>query len=210
MGPGPDDRPLYIAGAGGVGRETYDAALAAGIPVAAFLDDGKAGCKTRGLPTLAPAEAEPGGWFVIGIASPAVRRRLADLLAGRGLTPVTVLHPRAVIGPETELGEGCIALANAHVSSSIRLGRHSQVHYNATVGHDAVLGDRVTVYPGANVSGSVLLEDDVTVGSNAVVLQGLTVGRGAFVGAGAVVTKDVAAGQTVVGAPARPLPPKAR
>jgi sugar O-acyltransferase (sialic acid O-acetyltransferase NeuD family) len=196
---------LCIAGAGGVGREAYDAALVAGVAVRAFLDDRLSGTVVRGLPVLAPADAPAGASYLIGIADPHVRRRLARLLDERGLVPVTVIHPRAIIGPDTTLGTGCLVLGGAHVSSSIRIGDHAQVQYNATVGHDAVLADRVTVYPGANVSGSVFLDEDVTVGSNAVVLQGLKVGRGAFVGAGAVVTRDVAAGLVVVGAPARPL-----
>jgi acetyltransferase-like isoleucine patch superfamily enzyme len=95
-------------------------------------------------------------------------------------------------------------MAGAHVSSSVRLGAHTQVQYNATVGHNAVLADFVTVYPGANVAGTVHLEEGVTVGSNAAVLQNLRVGRGTFVGAGAVVTHDAGEGLVMVGVPARP------
>lgn len=196
---------LYIAGAGGVGRETYDAALAAGLAVAAFLDDGLKGSVVRDLSVLAPEEAPEGSDYIIGIASPAARRRLVALLEKRGLLPAAVIHPRSIVGPESPTGAGCLILGGAHVSSSVKIGDHVQVHYNATVGHDAVLGDRVTIYPGANVSGSVLLDEDVTVGSNAVVLQGLKVGKGTFVGAGAVVTRDLGPGLVVVGAPARPL-----
>lgn len=195
---------LYVAGAGGVGREVLDIALAAGIEVTAFLDDVLAGAEVRGRPVLAPAEVPAGAEYVIGIAAPAVRQRLAYLLDSRGLTPQTLVHPRAVVAPETHLGPGCLVFANAHVSSSVRIGAHSQVQYNATVGHDTVAYERVAIFPGANVSGSVVLEADVTIGSGAIVLQGRRVGAGAFVGAGAVVTRDVAAGVVVSGVPARP------
>lgn len=195
---------LYVVGAGGTGRETLDVALAAGVDVTAFLDERLAGSVVRGLPVLARSDPVAGSGYVIGIADPVVRRRLAAYLDGQGLVAVTLVHPRAVVGPETTLGPGCVVMAGAHVSSSVGLGAHVQVQYNATVGHDAGLADYVTVYPGANVAGAVRLDEDVTVGSNAVVLQNLHIGRGTFVGAGAVVTHDVGEGLVVVGAPARP------
>ncbi|BCW20189.1 transferase [Arthrobacter sp. NtRootA9] len=203
---------LYIAGAGGFGRETYDAFLA-GLAVSGsahssdsgvwFLDDNLAGDMVRGVRVIAPAEALQGHRFTVGIADPAVRRRFAESLKGRGLEATEVRHPTAVIGPDTKIGAGCVFLANCHVSSTVAIGDFVQVNYNATVGHDAVLKDYVTVLPGANVSGSVILEEGVTVGSGAVVIQGLRVGAGSLIGAGSVVTKDVPANSIVKGVPGR-------
>lgn len=202
---------VSIIGAGGFGRETYDALLeqsemmeAAGHPELSvqFADDAKQGSKVRGLNVSAPAEVTGGG-FVVGIANPHVRKRFAMDMSQRGLSPLTVIHPRSVIGLETTVGGGSVILANSHISSDVTIGEHVHINYNATVGHDCIISDYVTILPGANVSGSVRLMESVTIGAGAVVLQGLTIGEGATVGAGAVVTKDISAGTTVKGVPAR-------
>lgn len=138
---------VYVAGAGGTGRETLDVALAVGLVVCAFVDEVKAGDQFRGLPVLNTDGARPGAGYVVGIADPAVRRRIALDLEGRALHPVTLVHPRAVVGPETILGAGSVVMANAHVSSSVHIGAHVQIQYNATVGHESELDDFVTVYP---------------------------------------------------------------
>jgi len=204
---------LYIAGAGGFGRETLDALRAAGAGrggVGAdsggvtFLDDHPAAAEVCGVPVCRPDQATAGA-FVVAIANPQVRRRMAGALLGRGLAPAQVVHPRAVVSAGAAIGPGCVILANAFVSTGAVLGAHVHVNYNATVGHDTVAGDYVTVLPGANVAGTVMLGPDVTVGSNACVLPGLRVGSGVTVGAGAVVTRDQPDGVVVVGVPARPL-----
>jgi sugar O-acyltransferase (sialic acid O-acetyltransferase NeuD family) len=198
---------LYIAGAGGFGRETLDALRASphASPVE-FLDDHLDRATVDGVPVRRPAQAGPGA-FVVAIADPLARQRIAHQLQERGLTPASVIHPRAVISPGAVLGPGCVVLANSFISTGTTLGAHVQVNYNATIGHDAVLGDFVTVLPGGCVAGAVTLQARVTVGSNACVLQGLTIGAAATVGAGAVVTKDQPPGTVVAGVPARPLSP---
>ena len=198
------DGALFVVGAGGAGREALDIAIACGRDVIAFLDEYRAGEKVRDRVVLPPEEAPAGASYVIAIAAATVRARLAATLTDAGLDAGQLVHPRAVIGPETALGMGFLAHANVLVSSEVSVGAHCQVHYNATIGHDCVLGDHVTVLPGANVAGTVVLGAGVLVGSGAVVLQGLVVGDGAVIGAGAVVTRDVPPGAVVVGSPARP------
>jgi sugar O-acyltransferase (sialic acid O-acetyltransferase NeuD family) len=196
---------LVIVGAGGLGRECLDTALALELSVRCFIDDHRAGEQIRGLPVVTPADLGARCAYLVGIADPVARRRLSTQLDELGWNAVTLVHPTATVAPETSIGAGSLVMGGAYISSSVAIGQHSQVQYTATVGHDSTLGDHVTVLPGANVSGSVTIEEDATVGSGAVVLQGRRVGAGAFVGAGAVVTRDVAPGEVVVGSPARPL-----
>ena len=143
-------------------------ALAAGVAVTAFLDDRLAGQRIRERPVLAPADAPKGAHFAVAIAEPHARRSLSAKLEGLGLTPMSLVHPRAVVAPATVLGGGNLVQANTYVSSSVHTGAHCQIHYNATVGHDTVLDDFVSVFPGANVAGSVRLGAGSTIGSNAV------------------------------------------
>ena len=196
---------LWIAGAGGVGREALDVALACGIEVAGFIDDRTAGGDVRGLRVVAPDYVPAGRSFLVAIGDPSARLDVAGRLAGLGHTPTSLVHPHAIVGPLTEIGDGCLVSGGAHVSSSVTIEPHCQVHYNATIGHDSVLEPGATVLPGANVAGAVRLSRATTIGSGAIVLQGLTVGERAIVGAGAVVTKDVPAGVTVIGNPARAI-----
>lgn len=196
---------LFVVGCGGVGREALDVAIASGVDVDGFIDDHHAGETVRGLPVVLPEQVPTGAGYHLGLADPVARRRLTTELEQRGLHATTLIHPRSVIAPETTIGDGCLVMAGAHVSSSVTMGRHVQVQYNATVGHDTRLDDYVVVLPGANVSGTVHLGAGSTVGTGACVLQGRHVGVDAFVGAGAVVTKDVPDATTVVGVPAHVL-----
>ncbi len=196
---------LYIVGAGGLGRETLDVALALELPVRGFLDDALAGASVRGVTVYPPETVPTEATFVIGIADAHVRRRLGRVMEAHGARPRVLVHPRATIAGETTLAAGCLVLAGVYISTGVTLSKHVQVHYNATIGHDSVLEPYVTVLPGANVSGAVRLSEGATIGANACVLQGVTVGTAAMVGAGAVVTTDVGEGSVVAGVPARPI-----
>ncbi len=106
------------------------------------------------------------------------------------------IHPGAVIGDGVFIDHGM----------------------GVVIGETAVVGDNVTLYQGVTLGGISLdpgkrhptIEDDVIIGAGAAVLGPFAVGRGARVGSNAVVLHAVAAGDTVVGIPARSAAAKRR
>lgn len=141
----------------------------------------------------------------VGGGRGAERLALQQQLQDQGIRPLTVVHPRAFVARDAELGPGSQILAMAAVCASARLGRAVIVNTSASVDHDCTLGDGAHIGPGACLAGEVRVEEHVFIGTGAVVLPRLTIGRGAIVGAGAVVIHDVAPGATVVGNPAEPI-----
>ena len=78
------------------------------------------------------------------------------------------------------------------------------------IGSEVVIGADVTIYQNvtlgrahADEGSNPVIKDGVTLYAGAMVIGAVTIGAGAVVGANSVVRNDVAAGTTVVGAPAR-------
>lgn len=134
------------------------------------------------------------------------RAELLRLLSILAAPLVTVVHPMAIVSPSAELGTGSFVAMGAMVGTGACIGRGAIVNTGAVIDHESSLGENVHLATGARLAGGVDVGRDVLIGAGAVVRQGLSIGDGAVIGAGAVVIRPVAAGQTVVGNPARARP----
>lgn len=103
------------------------------------------------------------------------------------------------LGERVFLNFGCIVLdvARVDIGAGTQIGPGVQI-LTADHPRDAALRARLLEFGRAIRIGS-----NVWIGGGALILPGVTVGDDAIVGAGSVVTRDVAAGQTVMGNPAR-------
>ena len=206
-----------LIGGGGHGRVLFEAVNEERPGVLVGVLDSQTKLKEMaGVPVIGGDEALPGlkkqGYthFVIGVGSVKSCTRRAELyIAARkaGLEALSVIHPTAWISFHAEVAPGCQVLAKAVVNTGAKLGGHVLVNCAAVVEHDCVIGAHTHIATGAILCGGVKVGELSHIGAGAVIRQGIRVGKGAVVGAGAVVVKDVPDGATVVGVPARVVPP---
>jgi sugar O-acyltransferase (sialic acid O-acetyltransferase NeuD family) len=127
-----------------------------------------------------------------------------EKLMARGLNPVTLIHPSAVIAKDAEIGEGSQIMAGVVIGPKARIGKQCIVNVRAGIDHETVLEEGVEISPGATLCGLIRVGTCSWIAAGATVLPMVRIGENAVVGAGSVVNRDVPAGTTVVGIPAKP------
>jgi len=123
------------------------------------------------------------------------------------------------VGPFAHLRGNSILGSDVHIGNYVEL-KNTVMHDGAKANHLTYLGDS-EVGERANIGAGTItcnydgvkknrteIGRDAFIGSNSSLVAPITIGDGAATGAGAVVIRDVAAGEHVVGNPARPLPKK--
>lgn len=198
---------IAVIGAGGHGKVVLDAVLAEGSHiVAGIVDDNPelVGGKLFDIPIAGSIEDLSGvEGYIVAIGNNRVRREKYDLLLKAGYTPVSVVHPGAVISPTARIGRGTAVLANAVINPDACIGDNVVLYTSCTIDHECDISDHSYVSPGCNICGRVSVGIGAMIGAGAVILPGLSIGEWATVGAGAVVTADVPGNVTVMGIPAR-------
>jgi UDP-perosamine 4-acetyltransferase len=159
-----------------------------------------------GTADLSRLAAEGIEGVVLGFGAPQGREQILAAIEAAGLALPVLVHPTAFVAASAVLGPGVQVMPRASVGPHARVGRGVLVNTGATLDHDVVVADASVIDPGAVLTGRVRVGSGVEIGSGAVLIPDSVVDDGATVGAGAVVVDPVAAGATVVGVPARPLP----
>jgi sugar O-acyltransferase (sialic acid O-acetyltransferase NeuD family) len=143
--------------------------------------------------------------LVLGIGLPRSKAALVERLASCALPWATVVHPRAILGPNVTLGAGTYVAAGAIVTVNVRLGRFVTVNMHCQVAHDDVVGDFTTLHPDVHLAGNVVVGEGGELGTGSIVIPGVRVGDWAVLGAGSVALRSLESAHRYVGVPARNL-----
>jgi sugar O-acyltransferase (sialic acid O-acetyltransferase NeuD family) len=207
-------KPIYIYGAGGLGREIkamlYDSRE---WEIKGFYDDKvPEGSLMDGVSCLGGyAAIKEGISMVVAIGDPLVKSKLiAKLADSPSIQYPSLIHSSSQLlnSSSIKIGQGSMITAGCILTTNIDVRDHVLINLNCTIGHDTIINSFSSVMPGVNIAGNVTIGKNVMIGSGANILNGIEIGDNAVVGCGAVVTKNVRANTTVVGVPAKEMLPK--
>lgn len=181
--------------------------------IVGFVDDNPLVQNTliQGIPVLGNLQdfvsripPETDGFFIAS-GDNKFRERCFKLLKEQGYSLVNIIHPTAVLSPNTKIGEGVFIGPNVVINNNAVIGDGVLINTAATIDHDNIIEDFVNVSPGSHTSGRVRVKRGAFLGTGVSTVPDITIGEYAVVGAGAVVIKNVPAQTTVAGVPAVPL-----
>lgn len=161
--------------------------------------------RTRGAGRAFRPNRRSGPQLVLGLGLPNVKSAVVTRLAPLGLQWKTVIHPRATIGPNVEIGQGSYVGPGAILTVNTRVGSFVTINMHCQVAHDGSVEDFATLHPDVHLAGCVVVGKGAELGTGAIVIPGLSIGPWAVLGAGCTAVESLAGGRTYVGVPARDL-----
>lgn len=103
------------------------------------------------------------GW-VIAVGDNHIRKKEVEAHIAKGHVFGTAIHPKAIVYPTAEIGEGSMILAGAIIGPHAVIGKHCIVNHGATVDHDCIIECFAHIAPGAHLCGEVRVGEGALVG----------------------------------------------
>lgn len=143
----------------------------------------------------APALRDKGGAFHIayvysGLPRMKKRLELIERYSEAGARFAVLVSPRAIVTPNSKIGEGSAVMTGAIVNRAI-LGNHVIVNSGAIVEHDCRIGSNTFIGPGAVVGGFTEIGENCFIGLGARVGNGLKICDNVSVAMGGIVNRDL-------------------
>jgi sugar O-acyltransferase (sialic acid O-acetyltransferase NeuD family) len=103
---------------------------------------------------------------------------------------ISYVSPKAVVCPETKIGENCFIFENNVIQPFVTIGNNVILWSGNHIGHHTVIGDHCFVTSHVVISGRVTVEQYCYFGVNSTVRDGLTIKERCIIGAGSLILKN--------------------
>ena len=203
---------LVIIGAGGCGREVLQWAKDINKNsdrwnIKGFLDQpnalGGTRCDYEVLGTDEEYEICKDDEFICAIGSFDIRRRVTDKFRRRGAQFTNIIHPTAIIGDTSRIGEDCIIYPYTTISDNVMIDDDCIINTHCSLGHDVSVGKNSIISAHCDLVGHTKVGNNVFFGTSAHTVWNVKIGDKAFICAGSTVMSNVRSGVKVMGNPAK-------
>ncbi|MDB5203135.1 MAG: sugar O-acyltransferase, sialic acid O-acetyltransferase NeuD family [Ferruginibacter sp.] len=201
---------MILIGYSGHAFVAYSIAMAMGKTIAGYCDNEEKEFNPFSLEYAGPESGEKAislfavQEFFIAIGNNPTRKKIAEMLAGKGFYAANLIHPTAVVCPTASIGiHGVMIGSQVSVNALAMIGNGVICNTSSVIEHECILGDYVHLAPGAVLCGNVTVGEGSFIGAGSVIRQGISIGKNVTIGAGSVVVKNIADNEIVAGNPAR-------
>lgn len=112
------------------------------------------------------AEIFPNVELIIAIGNSEIREKISQEVCHQF---AKLIHPKAVLANDVEVGEGTVILANAVIQAGVKIGIHCILNASTTIDHDVIIGNFVSIYPNSYIGGEAQITNHKTIDPNTVV-----------------------------------------
>lgn len=137
------------------------------------------------------------------IADNSIRRALFARLNNYGISAKTFIHPSAIVGDRTVIGQGAIISPNCIISNDVKIGTGVFINSACSIGHDCKIGDFVSLMPGCYVSGNNNIGQDSFFGTATKTIPGINIYPRTKTGIGTVLIRGTRKEGLYFGNPAK-------
>lgn len=200
-------KELIIIGAGGHGKVVADIAINIGYESVKFLDDNER------IEYCGSFAVVGRSWEVerydcdifVAIGNAEIRQRIQKRLEEDNKKIPVLIHPKAVVARDIEIGNGSVVMAGTVINSGSRIGKGCIVNTCSSVDHDCKIMDYVHISVGAHVAGTVNIGCRTWIGAGAVISNNLAIAGDCIIGAGAAVVRNIEEKGCYAGVPAKKI-----
>lgn len=191
---------INLFGASGHAKVIKDIIDAQGDDVGCLYDDAPHCEEIHGKHVYNASETKVDGSLIISIGANKVRK----LISERYSNPYAkAIHPRAIVSPTAQIGDGTVVMHGAIIQSDAVVGRHCIINTGASVDHECQISDYVHISPHATLCGNVQVGEGSWIGAGTTIIPGVKIGKWCTIGASSVVVRDIPDGATAFGNPCR-------